>query len=102
MRYTTTTMKPKMQLSELISNFGGTVGLYIGFSILTLAEVIEKLFNVSFILITYLVNKRKKLKTVASQSNGLPGSQGNNTHRISRSNILLGKKPQQRNYKLFA
>jgi hypothetical protein len=60
MKYKTTTMNPKMQASDFVSNFGGTVGLYNGFSILSLAEVVEIIFNISFILITYLVNKRHK------------------------------------------
>jgi len=62
MKYKTTIMNPKMQASDFVSNFGGTVGLYNGFSILSLAEVIEIIFNISFILITYLVNKRHKTR----------------------------------------
>jgi|688.fasta_scaffold471005_1 hypothetical protein len=62
MKYKTTTMNPKMLASVFVSNFGGTVGLYNDFSILTLAEVVEIIFNISFILITYLVNERHKTR----------------------------------------
>jgi hypothetical protein len=51
-----------MLASVFVSNFGGTVGLYNDFSILTLAEVVEIIFNISFILITYLVNERHKTR----------------------------------------
>jgi len=62
LRYSTTTETPQILWTDLISNLGGTVGLYIGFSFLTLGEIFEIIFNISFIFITYIVNKRQKLQ----------------------------------------
>ena len=59
LRYTTTTETAQIILSDLIASLGGTVGLYIGFSFLTLGEVFEIIFNISFILVTYFITKRK-------------------------------------------
>ena len=37
---------------------GGTLGLYLGFSFLTLAEVLEIIFNALYIAIQYIFTKR--------------------------------------------
>ena len=59
-RYSTTTETPQILWTDLIGSLGGSVGLYVGFSFLTFGEFFEIIFNISFILITYLVNKRQK------------------------------------------
>ena len=69
MKYTTTVETASMQIPDLISNFGGTVGLYIGFSFLTLAEVIEIAFNISYITLTYLISKRQFSHLVHNKGN---------------------------------
>ena len=48
---------PKYQTSDLISNLGGTIGLFTGFSFLSLIEIVEILTNVGFIVYK---NKRNK------------------------------------------
>ena len=54
---TVVSQDPKYQTSDLISNLGGTIGLFTGFSFLSLIEIIEILANIGFILYE---NKRKK------------------------------------------
>ena len=59
MSYTTIVQTAKQQIPDIISNLGGTVGLYAGFSFLSLGEVLEILFHISFILITSIANKKR-------------------------------------------
>lgn len=68
MTYTSMVQTAKQELQDVISNFGGTVGLYIGFSFLTLGEIIEIVFHILFILITSVVKTRK----IASDKQNVP------------------------------
>ena len=52
--------EPKYQLSELIANLGGLVGLFTGFSFLTFVELAEITAKVSFIFYEYKRDKRMK------------------------------------------
>jgi hypothetical protein len=70
MTYTSVVQTAKQELQDVISNFGGTVGLYIGFSFLTLGEIIEIVFHILLILITSIVKTRK----IASQKQNQPVS----------------------------
>ncbi len=60
MSYTLISQQPKMQLFDLVSNIGGLLGLFLGTSFLTLAEVIEAALEISQILLTNFVNKNKQ------------------------------------------
>jgi len=46
-QYTLITQSPKMQLFDLVSSVGGIMGLFIGFSFLTLVELIDVIFKIS-------------------------------------------------------
>ena len=45
------TQAPKITLIDLISNLGGTIGIFLGFSIFSLIEVMEIFVQIIFILI---------------------------------------------------
>jgi len=51
-QYTLITQSPKMQLFDLVSSIGGILGLFIGFSFLTLIEFIDIIFKIIFCYIT--------------------------------------------------
>ena len=57
---------PKYDLSVLLSNFGGTFGLFAGFSVLTVMELIELLIDI----LCYLCirNKIKNIRKIADSS----------------------------------
>ena len=57
--YTLISQQPKMQLFDLISNIGGLLGLFLGVSFLTLAEVLEAFLAIFQILIANLKSKKK-------------------------------------------
>ena len=46
-QYTLITQSPKMQLFDLVSSVGGIMGLFIGFSFLTLIEIIDIIFKIT-------------------------------------------------------
>ena len=50
LKYTIVSQIPKMSLEDLISNFGGLLGLFVGASFLSLVEIIEVIFEGIFIL----------------------------------------------------
>ena len=50
-QYTLITQSPKMQLFDLVSSIG-VLGLFIGFSFLTLIEFIDIIFKIIFCYIT--------------------------------------------------
>lgn len=54
------TQYPKMDVSELLSNVGGTLGLFLGISLLTFIEIFE--FT---IIIKMIKDKRKQSQTEA-------------------------------------
>ena len=66
----------QMQVTDLLSNFGGKwifynllflnvlifqglLGLYLGFSFLTFAELLDIFFGIVYLIITYTLNKRQ-------------------------------------------
>jgi hypothetical protein len=51
-----------MQLFDLISNIGGLLGLFLGVSFLTLAEVIEAFLAIFEILIANFRSNKKRIK----------------------------------------
>ncbi len=55
--YTKIEQIPKSELFDLISNIGGTLGLFIGVSFLSLVEIIEIIFELIKFLIKKLINK---------------------------------------------
>ena len=48
--YTLIDQMPKMNMLDLISNIGGNLGLFIGVSFLSFAEIIELIIEIFFIL----------------------------------------------------
>lgn len=60
MEYVMTEQTPQMQVYDLFSNFGGTLGLFLGMSILTFAELIEIFFNFFVSYAKKYFNRRKK------------------------------------------
>ena len=59
--YTRVSQSPKMSFEDLLSNVGGTLGLFIGISFLSFAEIFEILFQVIFILF----EKNEKSSSIA-------------------------------------
>ena len=53
MKYKTTVQTISIQPEDLLSNLGGTLGLYIGISLLSLVEIIELFIGLIFICIKY-------------------------------------------------
>jgi hypothetical protein len=49
--------QPKIELFDLISNVGGALGLFLGFSFISLLELFEVLAELIYIL--NLINKKK-------------------------------------------
>ena len=49
LKYTLIEQKPKIELFGLISNVGGTLGLFLGFSFISLLEIFEVLAELVFI-----------------------------------------------------
>jgi len=49
LKYTLISQQPKIELFGLISNIGGTLGLFIGFSFISLLEIIETLAELVYI-----------------------------------------------------
>ena len=50
LKFTQTTHTPLMTFIDFLSNIGGTLGLFIGISFLSFAEILEALFEIIFIL----------------------------------------------------
>ena len=48
--YTKISESPKLSTSNLISNIGGTMGLYVGISLLSLVEIIELIIEIILII----------------------------------------------------
>ena len=65
--YTLISQQPKMQLFDLISNIGGLLGLFLGTSFLTMAEVIEAVLEICQILLVNFFNKKKRNKRQSLQ-----------------------------------
>ena len=58
LQYTLITQQPKMQLFDLVSGMGGTLGLFIGVSFVNLFEIAEIFIEISYIF----YNRHKKPK----------------------------------------
>ena len=58
MEQTIITEEKKIEFNDLVSNLGGTLGLFLGFSFLTLVEFIEIILQAILILI----NKNQRIK----------------------------------------
>jgi hypothetical protein len=57
LKYTEVSETPKVGVISLISNIGGTLGLFLGISLLSFVEIVEIFFEIVFILFT----KKNKL-----------------------------------------
>ncbi len=53
LKYTLITQKPKIELFGLISNIGGTLGLFIGFSFISVLELFELIAEYIFVIFNY-------------------------------------------------
>ena len=49
LKYTWINQKPKMQFIDLISNIGGSLGLFVGISFISFLELFEILIEIIFI-----------------------------------------------------
>ena len=68
MHYTTTTQMIQMQLADLFSNFGGTLGLFLGMSFLTFAEFFEIFFNIALMLFKCCLVRKQKIHSTDSEN----------------------------------
>ena len=59
LRYTKISQIPKMSFEDLLSNVGGTLGLFIGISFLSFVEILDALIQMFFILL----EKKSKIQT---------------------------------------
>ena len=50
MKYTFISQKPKTEVVDLVSNMGGTMGLFLGVSFLSFVEIFELIVEISLIL----------------------------------------------------
>jgi acid-sensing ion channel 5 len=73
LRYTKTVQSSQMEMSDLMANIGGNLGLFLGMSFLTFAEIIEISFNTVFIFIKYRLLNRKR-KVINSEENQIKSS----------------------------
>ena len=74
MQYTQTLQIASMQTSDLMSNFGGTLGLFLGLSLLSFVEAVDILFKLFQILITQNKkqgNKINEFQTAKMNDNSL-------------------------------
>ena len=62
MQYTTTNQMVQMQVADLFSNFGGTLGLFLGMSFLTFAEFFEICFNLALVIIQHFMSRKQKVQ----------------------------------------
>ena len=84
MEYTQTIQIPSLQTSDLISNFGGTFGLFLGLSLLSFVEAVGILFNLFQILITFFQNKKQANKINEFQT----AKMNDNSLRIEKPEIF--------------
>ena len=63
LKYTRVSQIPKMTFIDLLANIGGTLGLFIGVSFLSFAEIFEAIITVLLIL----MNKQHKIEDASSQ-----------------------------------
>ena len=64
--YTTISEQEALTIIDMIANVGGTLGLFIGISLLSFLEMIEIIIKIGSILVK---NKVKKIKSVKSKQN---------------------------------
>ena len=60
LKYTHITQKKKMSMYDLISNVGGTLGLFAGVSFVSLFEITEILLEIGFIILARLTSRSVK------------------------------------------
>lgn len=58
--------KPEMNFGTLLGNLGGQLGLFLGISILTFAEIFEILFEMAFIFFGNQLKKKTKIQTFSN------------------------------------
>ena len=63
LKYTEITEMPSTSLIDYLANIGGTVGLFLGISVLSLVEVVEILMEISFTLIDKYI-KKERIKNI--------------------------------------
>ena len=68
LQYTSISQRPKMQIFDLISSVGGTFGLFVGVSFVSLFEATEIVLEMSFILLGRLVVIYKRIKKIHTTS----------------------------------
>nr|XP_045622532.1 degenerin unc-8-like [Procambarus clarkii] len=80
---------PSLSWDTLVSNFGGNLGLFIGMSLVTIAEILE--FLVDLVLLGVESRQRRKASSVTTvtpiqsiTSNSTPASQPGNSNGIKR------------------
>ena len=62
MQYLTTVQTAQMQVADLFSNFGGTLGLFLGMSFLTFAEFFELVFNFILLIIKFILTRKQNTR----------------------------------------
>jgi len=62
LQYTSISQKPRMQTFDLISNVGGTFGLFVGVSFVSLFEATEIFLEISFVLFGRLIVIYKRIR----------------------------------------
>lgn len=62
--YTDISDSPTMLIADLIANIGGTLGLFIGVSILSFIELVELAANIIIIYRRHLKERRQKIKII--------------------------------------
>ena len=86
LKYTATVQTAQLQMSDLMANIGGNLGLFLGMSFLTIAELIEISFNTIFILITS--RKNRKIEANEKQSE-IPSRETENPKNLVMENIFM-------------
>ena len=71
MQLKTTTQTAQMQISSLLATIGGNLGLFLGMSFLTFAELLEILFNTFLIVFKYFSLRKKSKYYVESGKENL-------------------------------
>ena len=62
LKYSYMTQQAKMHVFDIISNIGGTLGLFVGMSFVTLFEITEIFIESAYLALERMLNKSKRLK----------------------------------------
>lgn len=65
MQYTVTEQEVQMIRSDLLSNFGGVLGLFLGMSFLSLFEIVYLAWKLFQGLISFVLSKKKLKKQIS-------------------------------------